>query len=312
MTGLEGRVALVSGGGRGIGKAIVEELHRRGAQVLIADSGAAIDGRGSDPSAAEQLAGKLGDRAQAFTASLASPGTAAAAIDICRTSFGGLDILVNNAAILRDAFIFKGNAADWEAVIATNLSAPFYLSNAATPLLREQAKASRGGSPYGWGRIINIVSTAGFYGNYGQAAYASAKAGLMGLTRVVALDMARSGVTCNAIAPFASTRVTHIIQPANEEQAKYKERALRVSPEHVARFAAFLATPDAQNTSGQLFGVRGRELFLFGQARPRTTVSSSATAWTDEELASVISRQLQPKFETLTTDLEAFNTEPIV
>ncbi len=309
---LEGRVALVSGGGRGIGKAIVEELHKRGASVVIADSGTAIDGHGVDPTPATSLAEELGDRALPFTTSLASPGTAAEAVAFCRTKFGGLDMLVNNAAILRDAFIFKARPEDWQAVLATNLSTPFYLCNAATPLLREQAKAGRGGTPYAWGRIVNIVSTAAFYGNYGQAAYASAKAGLMGLTRVVALDMARSGITCNAIAPFAATRVTDIIQPANEEQAKYKERAMRVAPEHVARLVGYLATPAAQNITGQLFGVRGRELFVFGQARPRATVSSAGTTWTDEELTAAVAGQLAPEFEALTTDLETFNTEPIV
>ena len=311
MTDLTGRVALVTGGGRGIGRAIVRELHRRGAQVVLADSGTSIDGQGADPTVAQSLADELGERAVAFTRSLASPGTAAAAIDLCRETFGGLDILVNNAAILRDAFVFKAAARDWDAVVATNLSTPFYLCNAATPLLREQAKQNRGGATYNWGRIINLVSTAGFYGNYGQAAYASAKAGLMGLTRTVALDMARSGVTCNAIAPFAATRVTDVIKPANEEQALYKERALRVGPEHVADLVAFLATPAAQEISGQLFGVRGREVFLFGQTRPRTTVISRESRWTDDELATAMQEQLKESLEPLTTDLEAFNTEPI-
>ncbi len=104
--------------------------------------------------------------------------------------FGGLDILVNNAAILRDAFVFKLEPRDWEAVIQTNLSAAAFMTAAATPVLRDNAKAARGGNPYGWGRIVNIVSTAGLYGNYGQAAYAGAKAGLVGLTRV---DGARHG-----------------------------------------------------------------------------------------------------------------------
>ena len=194
MTSLTGRVALVSGGGRGIGAAIVRELHSRGAAVVIADSGTSISGEGADPNIAAALAAELGERTIAYTESLTSPGAAAAAVELCRESFGGLDILVNNAAILRDGFIFKAAARDWDAVVTTNLSTPFHLCNAATPLLREQAKSNRAGDIYNWGRIVNIVSTAGFYGNYGQVAYASAKAGLMGLTRVVALEMARSNV----------------------------------------------------------------------------------------------------------------------
>ncbi len=312
MTDLQGRVALVTGGGRGIGAAIVRELHRRGAGIVIADNGTSIGGEGADPTIAETLADELGDGAIAYTQSIASPGSAAAAVGVCREAFGGLDILVNNAAILRDGFVFKTSPRDWDAVLSTNLSAPFYLCNAATPVLREQAKAKRGGDTYAWGRVVNIVSTAGFYGNYGQVAYASAKAGLLGLTRVVALDMARSGVTCNAIAPFAATRVTEIIQPANDEQAKYKERALRVSPKHVANMAAFLTTPAGQGVSGQLFGVRGREIFLFGQARPAVTVASSGAEWTDDELAAAIKERMGDSLEPLATDLEAFNTEPIV
>ncbi len=312
MTSLAGRVALVSGGGRGIGAAIVRGLHSRGVQVVIADSGTSIGGEGADPGIAASLAAELGERTIAYTESLASPGAAAAAVGLCRETFGGLDILVNNAAILRDGFVFKAAPRDWDAVIATNLSTPFYLCSAATPLLREQAKSDRAGDTYNWGRIINIVSTAGFYGNYGQAAYASAKAGLMGLTRVAALDMARSGVTCNAVAPFAATRVTETIRPANEQQAIYKERALRVLPEHVADMIAFLAAPAAQAISGQLFGVRGREVFLFGQSRPRTTVTSGGTRWTDGELATAISEQMSGELDPLATDLETFNTEPVI
>ena len=148
---------------------------------------------------------------------------------------------------------------DWDAVIRTNLSAAFYLINAASAVMREQGKSGRGGSTYDWGRIVNIVSSAGLYGNLGQAAYASAKAGLFGLTRVTAMDMARSLVTCNAVAPFAVTRITHSIKPQNDAQAQYKARALSVSPRHVANFVAFLCSPAAQKISGQVFGVRARE-----------------------------------------------------
>src|SRR6185312_5312525 len=150
----------------------------------------------------------------------------------------------NNAAILRDAFFFKADPLAWDAVIRTNLSAPFHNLAAATPVMREQVKALRGGTPYSWGRIVNIVSTAGLYGNYGQAAYASAKAGLLGLTRVVALDMRRSLVTCNAVAPFAATRVTESIKPANPAQAAYKERAMKVPARAVAELVGWLAGPD--------------------------------------------------------------------
>jgi hypothetical protein len=113
------------------------------------------------------------------------------------------------------------------------------------------------------------VSTAAFYGNFGQSAYAAAKAGMYALTRVAAHDMGRSGVTCNAVIPFAATRVTESIKPANEQQAAYKERAMQVPAVYVARFVSFLSTPEAKTISGQLFGVRGREVMLFSQPRPR-------------------------------------------
>jgi NAD(P)-dependent dehydrogenase (short-subunit alcohol dehydrogenase family) len=308
---LEGRVALVTGGGRGIGLAIARELARRGARVVVADNGSDIAGRGADPGVARAAAEEVGGRALAFAESVADPAGARAAVDLAATRCGGLDIVVNSAAILRDAFVFKGDPADFDAVVRTDLSAAYYVLAAATPLMREQAKAGRGGAPYGWGRVVNVVSTAGLYGNYGQAAYASAKAGLVGLTRVVALDMARSGVTCNAVAPFAATRVTESIVPVNEAQADYKRRALAVPPAPVARFVAYLCSPAAARVTGQLFGVRGREAFVFSQPRPAARIVTGAD-WTTAELAAAVEAELAPRFAELVTDLETFNTDPVV
>jgi NAD(P)-dependent dehydrogenase (short-subunit alcohol dehydrogenase family) len=309
---LEGRVALVTGGARGIGEAITRELVGSGAKVVIADNGTGIDGKGADPSVARDLANEIGDAAVTFTESIASPSAAAAAVDLAVKHFGGLDILVNNAAILRDALVFKGDPGDWDAVIHNNLNAGYYLTHAATQVLRDQFKAGRGdGDEYDWGRIVNILSTAGLYGNYGQASYAAAKAGLFALTRITALEMARSNVTCNAVCPFAHTRVTDIIQPANDEQATYKERAMKVSPDHVARFVAYLALPEAQHVSGQLFGVRGREIFLFSQPRPVSELADETEDWQPKSIAHAMSA-LEDRFTPLSTDLEAFNTEPLV
>jgi NAD(P)-dependent dehydrogenase (short-subunit alcohol dehydrogenase family) len=307
MTELSGRVALVTGGARGIGRAIVTALHAAGASVVIADHGTGIDGDGADPRIARDLAAELGDRAAAYTESIASPGSAATAVDLAARRFGGLDIVVNNAAILRDAFIFKADPLAWDAVLRNNLTAAFHILAAATPILRDQIKAGRGGEA-GWGRIVNIVSSAGLYGNYGQAAYASAKAGLVGLTRVVALDMQRSKVTCNAVAPFAATRVTESIKPANPAQAAYKERALRVPARAVAELVVFLAGAEAAAISGQIFGVRGKEVFLFSQPRPIARLVSPGEAG----LGAAIAANLAPHYAALTTDLEEFATEPIV
>ena len=304
---LAGRVAIVTGGARGIGLAIVEELHRRGASVLIADSGVSIAGADPDLSVAQSIAAKLGANATAFGEDLSKAGAAERAVQFAVKAYGAIDIVINNAAILRDSFIFKASRENWEQVIATNLTVPFALLAAATPLMREQQKNGR--AP---GRIVNIVSSAGLFGNFGQAAYASAKAGLVGLTRVVAMDMSRSQVTCNAIAPFAATRVTESIQPANEPQAEYKRRALQIPAHYVARLATFLSS-NGHDLTGQIFGVRGRELLLFSQPRPvARTLMSAGSKWDESELAQAINGEFSAGLTDLATDLEFFNTEPFV
>jgi NAD(P)-dependent dehydrogenase (short-subunit alcohol dehydrogenase family) len=306
---LEGRAAIVTGAGRGIGRAIAEGLVAQGARVIVADNGASIAGEGGEPDVAREAAKALGKDAVAFSESVASPGVAKQLVELAVKSFGGIDIVVNNAAILRDAFVFRMDPRDWDAVISTNLSAAFYLINAASAVMRDQGKTGRGGSGgYDWGRIVNIVSSAGLYGNLGQAAYASAKAGLFGLTRVSAMDLARAQITVNAVAPFARTRVTDIIQPQNDAQKAYKERALKIGAHHVAHLVTALCSPAAKGVTGQLLGVRGREVFLFGQPRPVAKLEAGKP----ETLAQDLTAKLASKFTDLTTDLEAFNTEPLV
>ena len=304
---LEGKVALVTGGARGIGLAIAEELLARGARVVVADSGVSMSGETPDPSVAQSAVARLGTRAAAFTADIAAPGAAADAVKLAIEQFGGLDVVINNAAILRDAFVFKSGRADWQRVIDNNLTGAWAVLAASTPVLREAAKGGR--SP---GRVVNIVSSAGLYGNFGQSAYAASKAGLVGLTRVVAMDMARSGVNCNAVAPFAATRVTSSIQPANDAQTEYKRRALTVPAAYVARVVGWLSAP-ACAVTGQLFGVRGREVFLFSQPRPiARIVTAPLDELTPERLDAAVSLELREHFTDLQTDLETFNTEPLI
>ncbi len=263
---------------------------------------------------AEAFADGLGERARAYTKDMSVQAAAKDAVELAVEEFGGIDIIVNNAAILRDSFVFKSSADDWDTVIRNNLSGAFYLVAAATPVMREQAKAGRGAEgddgAYDWGRIVNLVSTAAYYGNYGQASYASAKGGLTSLTRITALDMARTGVTCNAVAPFAHTRVTEMIQPANDDQAAYKERALKVPANHVANLVAYLCTSAAQHVSGQIFGVRGREVFVFSQPRPGKKIIAKGAEWDIDTLGRTIDTQLGDEFVELVTDLETFNTDP--
>jgi NAD(P)-dependent dehydrogenase (short-subunit alcohol dehydrogenase family) len=308
---LTGRVALVTGAARGVGAAIVRDLIARGARVVAADNGASIDGRSEDPAPIAALAAECGDAVAPIAQSIAAPGFADAAVALACERFGGLDIVVNNAAILRDAFLFKGNRADFEAVIATDLTAAYDLLRAATPVLRENAKQARGGDPYVWGRIITIGSTAALYGNYGQAAYASAKAGLFGLMRIAALDMARSGITSNMIAPFAASRVTETIVPATPAQAIYKADALSIPPAPIGRFASFLCSARAQHITGQVFGVRGRETFVFSQPRPLARATSAPDPSLDD-LAALVESQFAPHFTALETDLDAFSTTPVL
>jgi NAD(P)-dependent dehydrogenase (short-subunit alcohol dehydrogenase family) len=302
---LRDRVAIVTGGARGIGLAIAEDLVRHGASVVIVDSGVSISGEPQDSRLAEEVASRI-ERAAAVCGDIANADVARDAVALAQKRFGALDVIVNNAAIIRDAFIFKSDTEGWDAVLRSNLTGPQRLLAAATPVMREQAKAGRPA-----GAIVNLVSTAGIYGNFGQAAYGAAKAGLIGLTRVVAHDLARSGICCNAIAPFAATRVTQSIKPANDAQAAYKAKALQVPASYVARLVSFLASPAAAKITGQLFGVRGRELFLFSQARPAHRLVAPAGGFELEQLAQVLST-LSAHFSDLITDLEAFASDPLL
>ena len=298
---LDGRVAIVSGGAQGIGFAIAQDLAAHGAAVVIVDPGVSISGEPAQPDLASAAAKRL-PRAAALCADIAADQVAQAAVGLAQERFGGVDIVVNNAAIIRDAFIFKSDAAAWDAVLRTNLTGAQRLLAAATPAMREQVKSGR--SP---GAIVNMVSTAGIYGNFGQSAYGAAKAGLIGLTRVAAHDLARSGIRCNAVAPFAATRVTESIRPANEAQAAYKEKALKVPAAYVARLVSFLASDAASSVNGQLFGVRGREIFVFSQPRPKERVVQPPDAFD-----AALMKRLEPHFADFVTDLEAFSGDPIL
>lgn len=303
---LEGRVALVTGGARGIGWEISRTLIAHGAKVLVVDNGVSIGGDDPDPACVAEAVARLGQGATACVRDIGVAGEGAAAVAEAVERFGALDIVVNNAAILRDALVFKLRRAEWERVLAVNLMGPIEILGAASAVLREQAKSGR--SP---GRIVNIVSSAGLIGNFGQTAYASAKAGLVGATRIAAMDLARSGISCNAVAPFAATRVTESIQPANEAQASYKQRALRVPAGHVARVVSFLVS-DANTFTGQIFGVRGREVFLFGQPRPVARIVAESAEQQDVlALGGVMEAAFTEHITSLATDLELFDTEPL-
>ena len=301
---LEQRGAIVTGGARGIGLAIAQTLGLLGARVLIVDNGAAIDGEPEDPAVTELAAMRV-PGALAMAADVAAPGVAAEAVATAVREFGTLDIVVNNAAIVRPASILHAQRDDFERMLQSNLVGPFALLAAATPVMHEQVRAGR--LP---GSIVNVVSTAALYGTPGRAGYAAAKAGLAGLSRAVAIDLASTGITCNAVAPFAATRVTRAFEPADADQAQFKEHALQLPASHVANVVAWLVSPQAAGVTGQVIGVRGREVFVFSQSRPSATFFQPRLFDADEFAAGV--GELRRDFTDLGSDLDAFNIDPVV
>ena len=263
---LAGRVAIVTGGARGIGLAVADALAAAGASLVIADNGTGSDGTGADPTIAEAAARHIGGETLAFTESIASPSAAAACVALAKRRLGGLDIVIHGAAIRRDAAIVDGVAADWEAVLRNNLSAAWYLLNAAAPVWRDQGGRGRGGRHgYRWGRVVNLVSGAGLCGGPAQGAAAAASAGLISLTRVAALDLAPDHVTCNALA-LLDTGENGLHAPTP------------------AKVISWLCTDAAVDVSGQLFGVRGREVLLFSPPQPVARLAD-ATDWSIDQFS---------------------------
>jgi NAD(P)-dependent dehydrogenase (short-subunit alcohol dehydrogenase family) len=257
----DGKVALVTGGGRGIGLSIVRALARAGAHVVLNDAGLAIDGQPDEPDLANRVAEELRREGLTVTPSATSAANLEGARALAQeaAAVGPVDILVNNAAILQDRMVFNLDPASWDAVIANNLNAAFYLTRSLTGDMRRRL----------WGRIINLVSSAGLVGSRGQANYGSAKGGLVALSRIAALDLARYGITVNAVCPFAQTRVTETIPPNTPWLVDYLTTVKGVAPpESVGRLVHYLCSEKAKIYTGQVFGVRGNELFLFSQPRP--------------------------------------------
>ena len=309
---LNHRTAIITGGARGIGKAIAESLAKEGCNIAIIDPGFSINGNNDDKNlsenVAEEISTKYNIETLAITKDVSVETDMLKCINIIIKKFNTIDIVINNAAIIRDGFIFKYSLENWKKVIDTNLTGAFNLISQTSPIIKEQSKKD---STYSNGRIINIISTAGIWGNFGQAAYASAKSGLIGLTRVAALDLERSGITCNAIAPFASTRVTESIIPQNDAQKKYKKSALKIEAKYVGDLTAFLVSNHGKKYSGQLFGVRAKEVFLFNQARPIYNFVRNSKDYVID-LEEGFKNNFDNNLTALETDLDAFSADPIV
>ncbi len=253
---LQGKVAVVTGSGRGVGRGIALALAREGAKVVINDVGCEVDGRGSAQDPATQVVNEIkamgGDAAPNYD-SVAEFNGAASIIKTAVDKFGRIDILVNNAGIVRDRSIAKMSEDDFDAVLAVHLKGTFNCGRHAIPHMREQ----------GYGRIINITSSAGLRGNFGQSNYGAAKAGIMGLTLVWAIELGKYGVTVNAMAPAGLTRMVGTI-PGMEG----KEPPPEMNPELNGPMVAFLASEKAAHVNGQIFGRRGFGYTIFQQLRP--------------------------------------------
>ena len=301
---MDGKVAVVTGAGGGIGRDIALQLAAAGARVVVNDIGVSLSGEGQDTGPAEAVVREIraaGGEAVANTDSIASRAGAARLIGQAVESFGRIDCVVNNAGILRDRFFHKMSDEEWDAVIQVHLYGSFYTSSAAAGFFKEQ----------GGGSFVHMTSTSGLVGNRAQANYAAAKMGIVGLSRTIAIDMQRSNVRSNCIAPFAWGRMVASIPVTTPEQQRAAERKQQLmTPAKVAPLAVFLASDLAAEVNGQVFAVRGNEIMLMSQPRPVKSVHQSE-GWTPEAIAEhalpAMRRELTPLEETA----DVFNWAPI-
>jgi NAD(P)-dependent dehydrogenase (short-subunit alcohol dehydrogenase family) len=299
---LEGRVALVTGAGQGVGKEVALLMAKHGARVVVNDIGASLDGSANEGTPAEEVAKliqKGGGEALANRDSVADWDGAQRMVGEAVKSFGRLDIVVNNAGILRDTMFHKMTREQWEAVINVHLNGCFYVSRAAADQFRKNES----------GCYIHMTSTSGLFGNLGQSNYAAAKLGIAGFSKTIALEMQRYNVRSNCIAPFAATRMTQSV-PVPAEQREARQKTLKaMPPESVAVLAVWLASDAAKNVNGQVLGARGGEIFMFSQPRLARTLHR-AGGWTPEQLAEVMNG-MEPLYEPLMAARQATPWPPM-
>jgi len=300
---LEGKVALVTGGGRGVGRGIALALAEAGAKVVINDLGATLDGQASGEQPAEEVAAAIraaGGEASIDGGSVADWNAAHKMVEGAVERFGRIDIVINNAGILRDVMFHRMSEAEFDAVLAVHLKGSFNVSRAAAPHFKAQ----------GSGAYVHMTSTSGLIGNFGQANYSAAKLGIAALSKSIALDMAKFGVRSNAVAPFAWTRMIDSIPAETPEQKKRVDGLKKLVPEKVAPFVVALCADEARDVSGQIFGVRNNEIYLFSQPRPVRNAHCSE-GWTPQTILDSALPMLRSGFYGLDRSADVFCWDPM-
>ena len=280
----DGKVAIVTGAGRGIGRAEALLLASEGARVVVNDLGGSPDGAGSDRGPAQEVVDEIvaaGGEAVADTGSVSSWSDAAALVQRAVDTFGGLDVVINNAGILRDKMSFNMEEAEWDAVIDVHLKGHFAAARHAGAYWRARSKET--GGPVG-AALVNTASESGLYGNAGQVNYAAAKAGIASMTIVLARELERIGVRVNAIAPVARTRLTEAV--AGDHMKPDPDGFDRFAPENAAAVACWLASDQAAAFNGQVVKVQGGVVQLLQGWRPLTEARSDKP-WTLDSVAAV-------------------------
>ena len=300
---LEGKVVIVTGAGGGIGRDFALAMAERGAKVVVNDLGASVSGEGKDAGPAQKVADEIeakGGTAVANTDSVADWEAANRIVKTAIDAFGRVDCVVNNAGILRDRFFFNMSIEEWKAVIDVHLNGSFYVARAAAPYFKSQNSGS----------YVNMTSTSGLIGNFGQANYAAAKLGIVGLSKSMALDMAKYHVRSNCIAPFAWSRMIGTIPAETPDQKARVEKLKSMETSKIAPLAVYLASDLAEGVSGQIFGVRANEIFLFSQNRPLRSVHR-AGGWTPEAIAEQAIPAMRAQFYALDRSQDVFSWDPI-
>jgi len=301
---LEGKVAIVTGAGGGIGREIALAMALAGAKVVVNDIGASLTGEGATSATPGQqtvaIIEQRGGVAVTNTDSVAEWPAAQRIVQTAMDSFGRVDIVVNNAGILRDQIFHKMSPEEWGAVINVHLNGAFFVSRAAAEQYRKQ----------GSGAYVHMTSTSGLIGNFGQANYSAAKLGVTALSKSIALDMQRFGVRSNCIAPFAWSRMTSSIPAETPEQKARVARLQQMTPDKNAPLAVFLASDAAKDVTGQIFAARHNELFLFSQPRPIRSVHKDG-GWTPESVAEIALPAFRAQFQPLDRSGDVFSWDPV-